>query len=60
MDTRLNAEGGESLRAWIEKEVPLQRFGKPEEIADTAAFLLSPRSGFTHGAIVTVDGGQVK
>lgn len=59
-EARLNAEGGEQWQSWVEREVPLQRFGRPEEIADTAAFLLSPRSSFTHGTIMIVDGGQAK
>ena len=36
------------------------RFGQPEEIARVVAFLASPRSGFLHGAIVDVDGGQTR
>ena len=37
--------------------VPLQRWGKPEEIADSVAFLLSPAAGFITGEILTIDGG---
>jgi 3-oxoacyl-[acyl-carrier protein] reductase len=59
-EARLNADGGEAWESWVKKEVPLQRFGRPEEVADMAVFLLSPRSSFTHGAIVVVDGGQTK
>jgi NAD(P)-dependent dehydrogenase (short-subunit alcohol dehydrogenase family) len=33
------------------------RPAKPEEIAATAAFLASPRSSYTSGCIVTIDGG---
>ena len=35
---------------------PLGRMGKPEEIADAAVFLASPRSAFTTGANLIVDG----
>lgn len=41
------------------KMVPLGRLGKPEEVAELAAFLASDRASFINGAIIPVDGGQV-
>jgi NAD(P)-dependent dehydrogenase (short-subunit alcohol dehydrogenase family) len=37
--------------------VPLARYGTPEEIAKTIAFLLSPAAGFISGATIAIDGG---
>jgi 3-oxoacyl-[acyl-carrier protein] reductase len=53
-------ENGAAVQGMLEREVALRRLGTPEEIADLAAFLASPRAGFTTGAIFVVDGGQVR
>lgn len=45
---------------WIKREVPMRRFGKPEEIGIPAAFLLSPLASFITGVTLPVDGGQTK
>ena len=37
----------------------VQRFGRPEEIADAVVFLASPRAGYVTGANLRVDGGFV-
>ena len=42
----------------LEKEVPMKRFGKPEEIADSVLFISSERAAFITGATLVVDGGQ--
>jgi len=39
---------------------PVPRLGRPEEIAAAAAFLASPRSDFTTGALLRIDGGNLK
>ena len=51
---------GEKIKAMIKNIVPMQRFGKPEEIADAAAFLCSDRASFITGAVLRVDGGQTQ
>jgi len=45
---------------WREKklsEIPLGRFGRPEEVAALAAFLASDESAFITGAVIPIDGG---
>ena len=42
----------------IENNVPMQRFGKTEEIKDAALFLSSERASFITGTVLRVDGGQ--
>lgn len=47
-------------RAADEAGIALRRIGDPPEMGALAAFLLSPRSGYLHGAAVRMDGGSVR
>ena len=47
----------EEMRREFTAELPVQRFGEPEELADLAVFLASPRAGYITGTAIPVDGG---
>ena len=55
---RAETELGSGER-WMElcKPMPYQRPATPEEIANAVAFLASPRSAYTNGTILTINGG---
>ncbi len=59
IDTEIHASGGQRDRAWqLAPQIPMQRPGTAEEIAQTLVWLLSPQASYTTAAIVEVTGGR--
>jgi len=48
----------QEAKDWIKSQVPLKRFGTPEEIAAGVLYLTSPESAFVLGAELIIDGGM--
>lgn len=59
IETEMHASGGEPARVErLKSTVPMQRGGRPEEVANAILWLLSPEASFTTGALVDVSGGR--
>jgi len=56
--TSMIMEVPEEIREGIRKNIPVGRFGKPEDIARVVSFLASEDSGFITGANISANGGQ--
>jgi len=56
IQTDMTDELPQELKDTYFKQIPLGRFGKPEEVADTAVFLASDMSGYVDGQVISVCG----
>jgi 3-oxoacyl-[acyl-carrier protein] reductase len=43
--------------AALKKDIPAQRFGKPEEVAELVGFLASPAAAYITGEVISINGG---
>jgi NAD(P)-dependent dehydrogenase (short-subunit alcohol dehydrogenase family) len=49
----------EEIYAEVARKIPVQRMGRPIDVANTVAFLLSDDAGFIDGSIVHLEGGTL-
>jgi NAD(P)-dependent dehydrogenase (short-subunit alcohol dehydrogenase family) len=55
IDTSILSPGTAEI---VEREIPLRRLGKPEEVASTIYFLCSNQATYINGAEIHINGGQ--
>lgn len=58
VDTEMTAVLPEEVKEAACKQIPLGSFGKPSDIAETAAFLASEKADYITGQVISVDGGM--
>lgn len=59
IETDMTAELGKKVRDDILQKIPLQRLGKPSDIASMVAYLCSEEANYITGQVFRVDGGMV-
>ncbi len=58
IETRMTETLPEKIKESMLSEIPLGRFGKPEDIANAVSFLASDESSYITGQILLIDGGM--
>jgi 3-oxoacyl-[acyl-carrier protein] reductase len=59
IETDMTSALNEELRGKVMGQIPLARFGTPDDIAQTVLFLASPSAAYITGQVLAVDGGMV-
>jgi 3-oxoacyl-[acyl-carrier protein] reductase len=59
-EAKITGKSVQELRSARLRDIPMQRLGRPEEVAHVVAFLASECSSYMTGACVTVDGGVMR
>lgn len=58
IETEMTAVLSDAVKEASVAQIPMGKFGKPEDIAKTAAFLASENAGYITGQVIQVDGGM--
>jgi 3-oxoacyl-[acyl-carrier protein] reductase len=59
IETEMTARLPEDIRQKMKEAIPLNKFGKPEDVATACLFLASEESSYITGQTIVVDGGLV-
>lgn len=59
IDTDMTNILAEEFKKKALEQIPLERFGKPEDVAEAVAFLASESAGYITGQVLAVNGGMV-
>ncbi len=58
IETDMTAALGEDIKKEYQKQIPMKRFGKAEDVASACVFLASEKASYITGQVLTIDGGM--
>jgi 3-oxoacyl-[acyl-carrier protein] reductase len=58
IDTAMSQAIPQKDRDFLIRQIPLERLGKPEDVAEAVLFLASPAAGYITGQVINVNGGM--
>lgn len=59
IETSFGEQADADFRRAVARDTPLQRWGRPQDVADAALYLASPEAAFITGQAINVNGGVV-
>jgi len=59
IETPMTLKLPEEIKKKYLEQIPLRRFGKPEEVAELISFLSSNKASYISGCVIQIDGGMI-